>query len=367
MSVDSLPILLRVPLGLTASAPLELQERFKKRERVVEQLVDYLGVSIITVPEERLMDPACFQNLCAHPDNIKALWWGGRSAFLPETTVLYSNLCARLSASGLPSNIVHEHPNFIEESFNQRLYYSLIEQVGVPQPQTTFVELPELDDQNEAQDIRDLLEQKIAQGDAFDEPCFLRTFYGTRKVHPGLNFTFSRESLINKAVDLIYNLQLTQPVGGLAIREALDIQTIRQEDNLFCEFRVFAVDKKPLMWFVDSQMEKSRAFFEQAHIPFLNQEQVARIGDYAARIASVLQSRFLCLDFAVLSDQSIVLLEVNPGHSSGWVHDMALVGVYGQLFRKLAGLDFMTTETCVSVVSELGIDPWGYKICYDFL
>ncbi|MBI3724140.1 ATP-grasp domain-containing protein [bacterium] len=236
--------------------------------------------------------------------------------------------------------------------------------IGVPQASTRFVPLPEITGAITEDQARELLEKKLSGFDVAEWGVFVRTYYGTLKRNPMLHLAHSRAQLVSRATHLVSFLSDHQEIGGLAVRERLPIKMIATESGRITglELRVFIGFGKPLFWSCHLDLESARADLSEkdlASLGALSSEQHETMRSLSERVAGALQGKFLVADFALLEDGRVSLVEVNPGHSSGWGHEAALIGAFGRFLRQVAGLPDVSVSELEEIAGSRGIDLWG--------
>lgn len=288
----------------------------------------------------------CLKNCCA-------IWWFGHLVFHEELSQLWDTLQNYLCDFNLTIPIF-DTPKNIESIFNLAIYYPKFLQ-KVPQAQTTFIHTQGKVTQ---QQLRDLL-SKISIG---KNGVFFRTFYGTQKISPYMNMAFSSEDLLRGCDHMITALEKTQDIGGIAIREMLPI-SIKYDDLLGSkwrlEYRIFIVDKQPVLWIWNGDIESEKRRIKCSQLQEISLKQAPVVFEYAKIIGHNLDARLIVADFALLENDSIVLLEINPGYCAGWQHNIAF-SVYKKLLSNMAGLS-LSIEDCSDDLEQWGKNcVWGF-------
>ena len=297
-----------------------------------------------------------------------AVWWFGRSSTLAETTRLHEAAKALLAELGLAIP-VYEYPELVEESNSLALSYPKLARAGLPQAATRFYPMSPRECEGDEAAIEAMVRRKLRwswlRGDHF-----FRTYYGTLKIHAGLNMAHSKAELIAGATRLIKTLRERQDIGGLAVRELLPIASLwdkTENTPLSREYRIFVSHGTPIWWSCDYQLETLRPKLDEddlARLGGISEEQRETMIRLAGEAGRALDSRLLCVDFAVLEDGSVSLVEVNPGYCSGWPHDAAFLFLYGRFLRRLAGLPDRSTAEWRAVAVDCELDLWGEGVVW---
>ena len=309
--------------------------RLAERVRTLRDLGPALGLQLSPTSAAAVRDRADAARTAL--SGAVGVWWCGRIAFRQETRPLWEAIRALA-----PDAQVCDHPDHVEETFDLRAFYPRLRRAGVPQAHTRFVRLPErvlrLPEPRLRRALRWRLRWRRVRGGVF-----VRTHYGTRKIHAGLNIAETAAQLVDRATDLVESLRDTQPIGGLALRELLPITSVPSADGrrfFTREYRVFVVDRRPILWSCDASIDELLWVTQPADRAALSLDAHALqvLHGLAERTASVFEARVVCVDLALLDDGRWVVLEVNPGHCSGWGPHLTHAAVYGRLLRALAGL-----------------------------
>lgn len=346
-----------------------------RHERLAElrRLAPLLGFELDVLGKQALLDqePGAL-DVAERLRWARSLWWGGRIAFQRETEPPWQHLLAHCRAARA-TPALYEAPDVVEESFNLSLSQPRLAAAGVRQPRTVFVPLEPETAALRGQELETALAERLAAVELFEHGFFVRTYYGTRKFNHMMNFAHSPEALVSRSVSLVEELATYQEIGGLALREPLQIALFTNQHGsvlLGREFRVFIAHGQPLMWSMDVDLPRVRDKFSPAELSAggaRTEEQHATLLEVSRQLGAAISSRFVVADFAILESGELRLVEVNPGQSSGWAHPAAYVGVYGRFFRRLAGLPDLDPAGCAALCEEAGIDLWGRGELWDFL
>lgn len=269
----------------------------------------------------------------------------------------------------------------IEQCNNLTKSYARLKDLGLSQADTQFVSLSEdelqLSEAALTKRLRARLPTKLPE-----QGVFLRSFYSSRKGMPYLNFASTAQDLLKRCVDnALFFREHESDVGGFAIRELCEIESIWESSQRYCiarEFRVFVLDGEPIFWVCHSPLEELRykvsaSDLEKLAPPVeepieeLAEEPLGEVLRQARLAAGALDARFLTVDFAYLKTGRWLLVETNPGYCAGWNHRAALVGVYAQVLQRLADRDWLDREQLLTLCQRLGIELWGRTAVFDFV
>ena len=361
--------IVHVPLGLDAAG--RGMGRAETRDRLLPVVAQALGVELAVVPAAALLGapPGAF---AASFEGCRGVAWGGRIAFLPELRRVHARILAELESAGRPGALVVDGPEAVDECFSLGRMIPKFEAAGLPGSATRLVPLPEVAGPISEEEAKSLLERKLRDFPVEAWGVFVRTYYGTLKRSPLWHMAHSREQLISRATYLVSDLSKDQEIGGLAVRERLPILPLllAQGQHVgFAEFRVFVAFGKPLFWAYHAELEGLRERLDDGDL--------ARMGEIAARHAPsmqalslragrVLDARFVVVDFAVLEDGRLAVIEANPAHGSGFGHLAALVGAHGRFLRALAGLGEASRDELDAALARAEIAPWGRDQVFGF-
>src|SRR5262249_26222432 len=197
-----------------------------------------------------------------------------------------------------------------------------------------------------------------------EQGVFFRTFYGTRKIHPGLNLAPELDDLISGATALVVALRDTKAIGGIAGRGLLqnaEPRGARGRNSFFRELRVFLVWGEPVFWALKGDHSRSRKLPEGflASLARLDATDHAQLLELSRRVGKTLRAKFVVADFAVLKDGSLSLVETNEGHCSGWPSELAFAAVHAQVLRRAAGLPLLDRSGVLGVAKKTNLETFG--------
>jgi hypothetical protein len=339
--MTSAPRVVLVHLGAPVDDMGDSAIALEDRVIALRRLAPALGLELLIVPAHEIVarTPAAIEGLRA----ARAVWWAGRMAFLPETTALWAALQEAVAGRQVA---LHDPPEIVDETFDLSRSYPALARAGVPQPATRFYPLDPtgLDDAALARAVARSLRWVLRVG----RGRFVRTYYGTRKLFYGaLNIARSKRELVEVATACVSSLRASQAIGGLAVRELLEIDSFQDSTGHFSvtrEFRVFVLQGEPVLWMYHTS-----------------------VADLRRRLSPEDQQRLFAIDFAVVRGGGIVCLEVNPGHCSGWGTSAAFVRVHGELLRRLAGLPSLSREESLALARAQKVDLGGLGELFDFV
>jgi len=299
----------------------------------------------------------------------RAIWWFGALMYYPKMQNVWERLHSQLSALECKP-LIFERPDHIEEAFSLQLSYPLIEALGIRQAKTQFFPLSFCPKQqvdyvleSELQALFESLE--LVEG----ERVFFRSFHGTQKLSAYLQSARSKDELVEGCVEQIQAMEKEHRITGFAVREWLPVgyhfDDLRGY-KLKLEFRIFVLFGEPVMWVWNPcLLEEVKDDLSRGHIgPQLSPEQVHEMSSIARKMGSTFRSQFFVVDFAILENGELAVIETNPGAFAGLNHPAAYVGVYAQLLRVLAGLEPCRIE---ELRERLSPEEWGRGIVFDWL
>lgn len=215
------------------------------------------------------------------------------------------------------------------------MYYPALHRRKIPQPRTVLVPItPEDLARSDSKEFyREIIGKRIelllAQGKMHPtrtKPVFYRTFFSSAL---GSNvWMYRAESvvdLVNSSYEIIYDRKGRQDIGGLAVRDFLDLQSVYPAPmrDLYREYRIFVVGGVPV-WYtyyyglshVDTKGEKFEEFKKAVAL-----SSAARRGlkALAEKVAAVVPSHFFTIDVAYVKKKPVVI-DLGPGHSAGMAY-----------------------------------------------
>ncbi|BBM85916.1 ATP-grasp domain-containing protein [Candidatus Uabimicrobium amorphum] len=347
--------------------------KLTSRMGVLKRLAVFCEFSIVEfTSDEILQSPVGSLHLMK---GSQAVWWFGCMSFAEETQSLYNAIKKHLQSLGMEDIPIYDSPQHIKAVFNLHHSYSRLKRIGIPQPRTEFFSLTAAEEKFSEEQLRELFRECL---DMPFPQTFMRTYYGTEKIHPGRNVAYTKKELCLGAARLVYNLgQQHQDIGGLALRELVDVQCIhdKAKRNFFNrEFRVFIVNNKPAMWFCDVPLDRARKLLPNEklwELGALTPEQHRDLYGFSAQIGKTFSLRLIVADFVILKNGGVMLLETNPGHCSGWPHFAAHVGVYARFIRQILQLPDFDRQQMIDITTKVYRDLhneelWGLDTLYGF-
>lgn len=330
------------------------------RVQFLPKLADELGLQAVSVPADDLLNATAeiLEKLSASLRDCTVFWRFGRTALMKDLRALEEIV------KDLSDGPFFETADAIDESFNLSHFYPLFKKEGLPQAATTLIPIPRalcLGDRGPAvKHLKKRLPWWLPK-----EGVFLRTFYSTRKGFPGLNFADNKKELLDRCWNQIEHFREQNiEIGGFAIRDFLDLRSIwdsQQRFSIPVEYRIFVLNGSPLFWVYHLPLEELRYQLKDEDWDKLgspSDEQLREMLEYARRAAAQLKTRYLTIDFAVLSSGELTLVEANPGFCAGWNHRGALVGIFAQVLQSLAGRPLLSLERLHELADELDVDFW---------
>jgi hypothetical protein len=365
--MTSAPRVVLVHLGAPVDDMGDSAIALEDRVIALRRLAPALGLELLIVPAHEIVarTPAAIEGLRA----ARAVWWAGRMAFLPETTALWAALQEAVAGRQVA---LHDPPEIVDETFDLSRSYPALARAGVPQPATRFYPLDPtgLDDAALARAVARSLRWVLRVG----RGRFVRTYYGTRKLFYGaLNIARSKRELVEVATACVSSLRASQAIGGLAVRELLEIDSFQDSTGHFSvtrEFRVFVLQGEPVLWMYHTSVADLRRRLspeDQQRLGPLAGAQRDAVLAHARAAGRALRASLFAIDFAVVRGGGIVCLEVNPGHCSGWGTSAAFVRVHGELLRRLAGLPSLSREESLALARAQKVDLGGLGELFDFV
>jgi hypothetical protein len=347
-------VLVDVPVGPDDVSDSAI--RLEERVAALRRLAPRLGLELEVVRVDDVHDARRFEG-------ARAAWWLGRVTRNDEAERLWE----ALSRHGVPC---FDPPDAVDEAHCLARAFPLLERAGLPQAWTRFYPLSPAEVALDEAALARLLARRLRWLWVRGKGVFFRTFYGTRKLRGVLHVARDKAELVEGATTLVLALR-EQDVGGLAVRELLDIagEWVGGDAWLSREYRVFVLRGEPVMWLChvdhgDLRRRMDPAALARAGPP---PEQRAAMLDHARRAGAALRASLVSVDFALLRDGRLVCVETNPGHCSGWGSPPAFVRVHGELLRRLCGLPPLDAAGSLALARDAGLDLWGQGDVWDFV
>lgn len=271
--------------------------------------------------------------------------------------------------------IVLDHPDNVERVLGLDRAYPILVRAGIPTPRTAF--LPLNDEQSMAIDspaaVRRILTEAIycAMFDAEINPhdgVFIRGFYSSVKsTNPEHYFGNNQHDIEATVFEVIRRLRVALDVGGLALREHLDLERIEiptqggERDNIRVPFEVrltvlggrllmanyhgpFEVLADEPRRALEEELERRRDVIEHA------------VRDLApALLAADLPPNYVA-DLAFVRDGRPVVLELNPLYAAGYnvpgAHAL-IVAALGANLAQRAGYRASSWAEAIDIAAEL--------------
>jgi len=229
---------------------------------------------------------------------------------------------------------VMDSPEDVERVLGLDQAYPVAARANVPQTATAFISL---DDETvlsikSQTDVRRSLTERIYKA-AFEQDLdphrglYIRGFYSSLKTaDPFYYFAGNQEEVEATVYEVIRNLRESFEVGGLAIREMIDLKKLRlpplEKDRPAAkvpfEFRITFLEGRPIMANYHGPFNSTARSHERGIVRGLEKHRkiIDRIRPLAHKMRDF-PPNFVA-DFAFYKDGEPVLIETNPLYSSGY-------------------------------------------------
>jgi hypothetical protein len=301
-------------------------------------------------------------------DGVDAIWWSGHVLFQDELDAMWTRLQRHLHGLSYAGKI-YESPETIEESFSLERHHFRLMDADIPQAETSFVPLRFDPAAFGIDEVASRLREMLEDVEFGDERLFFRSYYGAQGLSSYMNAARTPEELLEGCTVLFEQLRERQKIGGLAFRKWLPISRFVDDllgDAYRREYRVFIVNGEPMMWVWhggEAVLQRIKKRVERGQLGELapTDDQIEQMKKWGALAGKSLRSRLIAVDFAILEDESIALIDVNPGYCADWAHEAAYAVVYAQWLRFLTGQSFIDPTT---LYEALDISPWGEGVVF---
>jgi len=231
-------------------------------------------------------------------------------------------------------------------------YHLALHKQKIPQPRTVLVPLtPEDLAQSDSKEfyrnvVGRRMELLLAKGRVHPtrtKPVFYRTFFSSAV---GSNvWMYRAESIVDLAkssYEVIYDRKGRQDIGGLAVREFLELQSVYPAPmrDLYREYRIFVIGGVPV-WYtyyyglnhVDTKGEKFEDFKKAVVLKAATRRSLKNL---ARKVAGVVPSHFFVIDVAYTKKKKPVVIDLGPGHCAGMAYKIGQVPVLCALLNYAA-------------------------------
>lgn len=296
--------------------------RLHERAAHLEALGSLLGLSIrsIHIREFTLELPGS-KRMQEWLENVTAIGWLGHVLYNEDLESMWTRVQRHLHAVGYIGKIF-EHPESVEESFSLERSFYRLERAGLPQADTLFRPL-RFDPAAYGIDEVVVRLRELLEDTSFEQGrVFFRSFYGAHNLSSYMNSARSLDELIEGCTVLFEQLRERQKIGGIALRQWLPISRFVDDllgDAYRKEYRVFVVDGTPVMWSWHGKEMHDVRFRKRIECGELieltpSDARLSEMYGHACTAGQALRSRWVALDFAILEDETVSLIDANPGY-----------------------------------------------------
>ena len=332
-----------------------------ERRDFLPKVATELGIETVTVSSTEIFVPNPLLETCL--SSLDHCWWFGCVTSLQRSLEIAKAFNDRVQGQ-VP---LFESPELVEQVHSLGLFYPILKKHSVPQAETLIIPLQDGDETKDRKDFMTAMKKRLPW--RIDKKgVFVRTFYGTRKINPGVNIAKTKDEVLEILWGFMEHFR-GRPIGGFGIRELKNIQYVWDNNQNFCiprEFRVFVLNGEPIYWIGHIPLESMRFKVNEDDLNKIapDSSSLQLMHELAKKCGEILDSRFFVVDFAILEDGELLLVEVNPAYCAGWAHRTSLVCVFGQLLRYLVGMPLATPGESLDLCERLGISIWGLnKVC----
>jgi hypothetical protein len=351
----------------------------RERAEWLPGIAEAAGLRVAAFPADSVkwetVGRAAFQSAL---EEASAVWWVGQAAYRDETDSFWTHLQRHLASVADPPK-AYSHPDSVEESFDLSLQYHRLYGLPCRQAKSAFCRLDFDPVAHGADELATRLRRCLTEGLAseWDElsgeegRVFFRTYYGTQKMSSYLNAARSFEDCLEGALVMVETLYQHQPIGGIAMREWLPIAAEQDDllgDTFRREYRAFLLDGQVVGWvwqpgrlMADTGPLQKRVVRGDLDMLAPDESLLSTMRECGREMGRALRARFVAADFAMLEDGTVALLEVNPGHSSGWGHPALAAGVYGRWMQAMVGAEASSPQAICEAVDA---ERWGEGVIF---
>lgn len=357
-------------IDLTLTEPRHTDEGpFAGRREKLEKLAEILGFEAQFIHPRELIEksPEIVQSV----RESQMAWWFGRIPEPNEGETVWRVL-HEICKNSPNAPVIHEDPDWIDEAFSVKRFVPVAARTGVLQAQTQCIDLPESFLFQSSAWLRTTLSWRLRGVKLAKKGSFVRTYMGTTKVSPYLSVVRNRKELIDRSQAMLETLKGRHKIGGLAIRELLEI-SLRYDKTGYIplgrEYRVFIVFGRPVFWSIDVdlfELAMKMKLSDLEELAALSEAEEQEIVQWSQKLGAEFKTRFLVADFAILVDGRVALVETNPGLMCGWAHDATLLGAYGPFLSQISGTSW-PSQDWDKLADDMGLALWGRGKLFNFL
>ena len=317
----------------------------RTRIEILPRIAGVLGAQVTAVSVEQLLGRDGDEGV----ERAKEAVAQGDIAIVDGPTyqmALYKRIEEEIEGLGVPCFDSHEHVGLVSDMSQ---YLPILSEHRIPHPGSVLV--PFTEDDLERSDSKEFykktlgkrIDMLLAKGGIHPtktHPAFYRTFFSSAI---GSNiWRYRAESvtdLINSSYEVVYDKKGNEDVGGLAVREFLDLEkgySLPMHD-VFKEYRIFVVGGRPIwysFYYGLSKIDtKSAAFEELKAKATLKARDISRLKNIAEKVAAVIPSHFFVIDVAFTKEGKLVVIDLGSGYSAGMAFKVDQVPVLSALLH----------------------------------
>ena len=264
---------------------------------------------------------------------------------------MYKRIENEIAALDVPCFDTYQN---VKRVSDMSLYLPTISEERIPHPGSVLI--PFTSEDIERSDSKDFykralggrIEMLLERGGIHPtktQPAFYRTFFNSAV---GSNvWRYKAESvvdLINSSYEVVYDKKGYEDVGGLAVREFLELEKVYPlpMHDVFKEYRIFVIGGQPI-WYsfyhgLSKIDTKSPAFEELKEKATLGAHGIKRLKNIARKVAAAIPSHFFVIDVAFTVEGKLVVIDLGPGYSAGMAFKIDQVPVLAALLHYAAAI-----------------------------